>query len=127
MKGAAGTRSRGTPNAWAIMVIQGLGGVGTLKKRADGVKPPTLDPLRRVATVLVAAPWTDAPDDPSSMTRDELAAAYQAIPPGVMPRQGTSLSLDEVEPSGTADGSEPIGRRRCRTSSHHAGSNRADS
>lgn len=50
-----------------------------------------LEPLRRVATMMVAAPWTDAPDDPATMTREELAAPYQAIPPGVMPRQGTSL------------------------------------
>jgi hypothetical protein len=50
-----------------------------------------LEPLRRVATMMVAAPWTDAPDDPATMTREELAAAYEAIPPGVMPRQGTSL------------------------------------
>lgn len=49
-----------------------------------------LERLRRIARALVWAPWTDAPD-PAEMSRDELGAAYDAIPPGVMPRQGTSL------------------------------------
>jgi hypothetical protein len=45
---------------------------------------------RAVTRELVLAPWVDGPDV-DRMSREELAAAYAAVPPGVIIRQGTSL------------------------------------